>query len=240
MQTNKKLKENPFLWKHYEGEIILLNVRWYCSYGLSYRNLVEMMEERGLDLAHTTIMRWVHEYAPQIDKKIRPHLKRTCDSWRVDETYIKVNGKWTYLYRAVDKEGNTLDFLLRAKRDAKAASRFFKKVLKAKHTQTPRVINVDKNPALSCSLEQLKKEGLLPKKMQIRPVKYLNNIIEQDHRFIKKVTKPCLGFKSLRTASKTIAGIEAMHTLWKGQMRRCFSAGLSRAQIVNKLFGFTA
>ena len=108
------------------------------------------MEERGLDLAHTTIMRWVHEYAPQIDKKIRPYLKRTCDSWRVDETYIKANGKWTYLYyRAVDKEGNTLDFLLRAKRDVKAASRFFKKVLKAKRTQTPRVINVDKNPALS-------------------------------------------------------------------------------------------
>ncbi len=240
MQTNKKLKENPFLWKHYEGEIILLNVRWYCSYGLSYRNLVEMMEERGLNLAHTTIMRWVHEVAPQIDKKIRPYLNRTCDSWRVDETYIKVKGKWTYLYRAVDKEGNTLDFLLRTKRDAKAASRFFKKVLKANHTQTPRVINVDKNPALSCSLEQLKKQGLLPKKMQIRPVKYLNNIIEQDHRFIKKVTKPCLGFQSLPTASKTIAGIEAMHILWKGQLRRSFSAGLSRAQIVNKLFGLTA
>ena len=185
-------------------------------------------------------MTLVHEYAPQIDKKIKPYLKRTCDSWRVDETYIKVNGKWTYLYRAVDKEGNTLDFLLRAIRDTKAASRFFKKVLKAKHTQTPRVINFDKNPALSCSLEQLKEEGLLPKKMLIRPVKYLNNIIEQDHRFIKKVTKPGLGFESLRTASKTIAGIEAMHTLWKGQMRRCFSAGLSRAQIVNRLFGLSA
>ena len=239
MKTKVKSTENPFHWRHYEGEIILLNVRWYCSYGLSYRNLVEMMEERGLNLVHTTIMRWVHEYAPQINKKIRPYLKRTCDSWSVDETYIiKVKDKWTYLYRAVDKEGNTLDFLLRAKRDAKAASRFFKKVLKAKHTQTPRVINIDKNPALSCSLEQLKKEGVLPKKMQIRPVKYLNNIIEQDHRFIKKVTKSCLGFQSIPTASKTIAGIEAMHTLWKGQLRRSFSAGLSRAHIVNKLFGF--
>jgi IS6 family transposase len=148
--TQKPLNptKNPFRWKHYEGEIILLNVRWYCSYGLSYRNLVEMMEERGLNLAHTTIMRWVHQYAPEIDKKIRPHLKRTGKSWRVDETYIKVKGKWTYLYRAVDKEGNTLDFVLRAKRDAKAASRFFKKTLQT--SQTPRVINVDKNPALSC------------------------------------------------------------------------------------------
>ena len=111
-------------------------------------------------------------------------MKITSASWRVDETYIKVNGKWTYLTRAVDKEGNTLDFLLRAKRDAKAASRFFKKVLKAKHTKTPRVINIDKNPALSFSLDQLKKEDLLPEKMLIRPVKYLNNIVEQDHRFI--------------------------------------------------------
>ena len=240
MKTKFTSSEKPFHWKHYEGEIILLNVRWYCSYGLSYRNLVEMMAERGLDLVHTTIMRWVHEYAPQLDKKIRPYMKRTCDSWRVDETYIKVKGKWTYLYRAVDKEGNTLDFLLRATRDAKAASRFFKKVLKADHTQTPRVINVDKNPALSCSLEQLKNEGFLPKEMEIRPVKYLNNIVEQDHRFIKKVTKPCLGFQSIRTASKTISGIEAMHILWKGQLRRNFSTGLSRAQIVNKLFGLTA
>jgi transposase-like protein len=243
MKSNKKsLKssQNPFHWKHYESEIILLNVRWYCSYGLSYRNLAEMMEERGMNLHHTTIMRWVHEYAPQIDKKIRPHLKRTDKSWRVDETYIKVKGKWTYLYRAVDKNGNTLDFLLRAKRDAKAASRFFRKVLKANHTQTPQVINIDKNPALSCSLEQLKSEGVLTEQMEIRPVKYLNNIVEQDHRFIKKVTKPCLGFQSVRTASKTISGIEAMHMLWKGQLQRSFSAGLSRAQIVNKLFGLAA
>ena len=128
-----------------------------------------MMEERGLILVHTTIMRWVHQYAPQIDTKIRPHLKRSDKSWPVDETYIKVKGKWTYLQRAVDKDGNTLDFLLGAERDAKAASRFFKKVLKANHTQTPRLINVDKNPALSCSLEQLKREGILPKKWRLGP-----------------------------------------------------------------------
>ena len=199
-----------------------------------------MMEERGLILIHTTIMRWVHQYAPQIDTKIRPHLKRSDKSWRVDETYIKVKGKWTYLQRAVDKDGNTLDFFLGAERDAKAASRFFKKVLKANHTQRPRLINVDKNPALSCSLEQLKREGILPEKMEIRPVKYLNNIVEQDHRFIKKVTKPCLGFQSIQTAAKTISGIESMHILWKGQLGRSFSVGLSPAQIVNKLFGLTA
>ena len=240
--TQKPLNttKNPFRWKHYEGEIILLNVRWYCSYGLSYRNLVEMMEERGLNLSHTTIMRWVHQYAPEIDKKIRPHLKRTGKSWRVDETYIKVKGKWTYLYRAVDKEGNTLDFMLRAKRDAKAASRFFKKTLKANHTQTPRVINVDKNPALSCAIGNLKTDDLLPVKTVLRQVKFLNNIVEQDHRFIKKITKPALGFQSCRTASKTLCGIEAMHMMKKGQVKRASIADETRAQFINRLFGLAS
>jgi transposase-like protein len=230
----------PFRWKHYEGEIILLNVRWYCSYGLNYRNLVEMMEERGLNLAHTTIMRWVHQYAPKIDKKVRPHLKRTGKSWRVDETYIKVKGKWTYLYRAVDKEGNTLDFVLRAKRDAVAACRFFRKTLKANHTQTLRVINVDKNPALSCAIGNLKVDGLIPSKTVLRKVKFLNNIVEQDHRFIKKITKPALGFKTCRTAFKTLCGIETMHMIHKGQIKRAAIGDGTRAQFINKLFGLAS
>ena len=199
-----------------------------------------MMEERGIDLVHTTIMRWVHEYAPEIDKKIRPHLKRTNQSWRVDETYIKVKGKWIYLYRAVAKEGNTLDFVLRAKRDAKAATGFFLKTLKSNHTQTPRVINVDENRALSCAIENLKIIGSLPSKTVLRQVKYLNNIVEQDHRFIKKITKPCLGFQSCRTASKTICGIEAMHMIWKDQIRRSAIGDETRAQFINKLFGLSA
>jgi IS6 family transposase len=185
-------------------------------------------------------MRWVHQYAPQIDKKIRPHLKRTGKSWRVDETYIKVKGKWTYLYRAVDKEGNTLDFMLRAKRDAKAASRFFKKTLKANHTQTPRVINVDKNPALSCAIGNLKTDGLLPVKTVLRQVKFLNNIVEQDHRFIKKITKPALGFQSCRTASRTLCGIEAMHMIRKGQIKRAVIGNETRAQFINKWFGLAS
>lgn len=234
------ITKNSFHWKHYEGEIILLNVRWYCSYGLSYRDLVEMMEERGLNLVHTTIMRWVHQYAPQIDRKIRPHLKRTGKSWRVDETYIKVKGKWTYLYRAVDKEGKTLDFVLRAKRDAKAASRFFKKTLKVNYTQSPRVINVDKNPALSCAIEYLKTDDLLPVKTVLRQVKFLNNIVEQDHRFIKKITKPVLGFQSCRTASRTLCGIEAMHMIRKGQIKRAVIGDETRTQFINKLFGLAS
>ncbi|HFF3743368.1 TPA: IS6 family transposase, partial [Bacillus cereus] len=153
-------KENLFKWKHYQPDIILLTVRWYLRYNLSFRDLVEMMEERGLFLAHTTIMRWVHQYGPELDKRIRRHLKQTNDSWRVDETYIK--GQWMYLYRAVDSEGNTIDFYLSKSRNHKAAKRFFKKALRSFHVSKPCIITVDKNPAYPIAIEQLKKEKRIP------------------------------------------------------------------------------
>lgn len=137
-----------FKWKHFQPEIILLNVRWYCRYALSYRDLEEMMAERWLSVDHSTINRWVLQYGPELDKRCRPHLRPTNDSWKVDETYVKVKRKWKYLYRAVDSSGQTLDFMLSAKRDAKAAKRFLKRALKARHTATPRVINVDKMPPI--------------------------------------------------------------------------------------------
>ncbi|OSY06480.1 hypothetical protein BTJ48_03353 [Bacillus mycoides] len=151
-------KQNLFKWKHYQPDIILLTVRWYLRYNLSFRNLVEMMEERGLSLAHTTIMRWVHQYAPELDKRVRRHLKSTNDSWRVDETYVKIKGQWMYLYRAVDSKGNTIDFYLRKTRDHRAAKRFFKKALQSFHVSKPRVITVDKNPAYPIAIGELKKE----------------------------------------------------------------------------------
>ncbi|PFW03657.1 IS6 family transposase, partial [Bacillus cereus] len=116
-------KKNWFKWKHYQPDIILLTVRWYLRYNLSFRDLVEMMEERGLSISHTTIMRWVHQYGPELDKRIRRYLKQINDSWRVDETYIKVKGQWVYLYRAVDSKGNTIDFFLNKARGQKAAKR---------------------------------------------------------------------------------------------------------------------
>ena len=122
---------NLFKWRHYESEIILLCVRWYLGYALSYRDLEEMMNERGLSVDHTTIYRWVQAYAPELEKRIRPHLRLTNDSYRVDETYIKVKGAWKYLYRAVDSTGQTIDFMLSARRDKRAAKRFFRKMLKA-------------------------------------------------------------------------------------------------------------
>src|ERR1051326_62627 len=133
---------SPFKWRHFEAEIILLCVRWYLRYSLSYRDLEEMMLERGLHVDHTTTYRWVQRYAPELDKRCRPHLKSTNDSWRVDETYVKVKKVWMYLYRAVDSEGNTLEFLLSATRDAEAAKRFFVKALHTTAGSAPGVCPV--------------------------------------------------------------------------------------------------
>ena len=208
-------RKNPFKWRHFEREIILLNVRWYLRYALS-NTLEEMMRERGLTVAHMTIYRWVQYYSPEIEKRCRRHLRPTNDSYRVDETYIKVKGKWKYLYRAVDSQGNTIEFLLRAKRDTNAAKRFFQKALKRPHTSLPRVITVDKNPAYPAAAEKLKSEGILPESCELRQVK-VNDIVEQDHRFIKRLVKPGLGFQSFQTAWRTLRGYETMHMIRKGQ-----------------------
>jgi transposase-like protein len=186
-------------------------VRWYLRYALSYRDLEEMMRERGLSLDHTTIYRWGQAYAPELEKRIRPHLRLTNDSYRVDETYIKVKGTWKYLYRAVDSTGQTIDFMLSARRDKRAAKRFFRKMLKtAAKGQSPRVINFDKNQAYPPAIEELKNEGVLAATSQLRQCKYLNNILEQDHRFIKRRANPGLGFSSFKTAHRTIKGYEVM------------------------------
>ncbi|CAM4246463.1 IS6 family transposase [Bacillus paramycoides] len=224
-------------WKHYEPEIILLAVRWYLRYSLSYRDLVEMMEERGLSISHTTIMRWVHRYGSELNKRVRRHLKKTNDSWRVDETYIKVKGKWMYLYRAVDSGGNTVDFYLSKSRKAKSAKRFFKKALSSCHTSKPRVLTVDKNPAYTKAVKQSQKARDLPAGIKLQQMKYQNNIVEQDHRFIKKRVRNMLGFQSLHTATKTLAGIEAMHMIRKGQTFYGGKSVQKQIQLINILFG---
>jgi transposase-like protein len=206
--------DSPFKWRrHFEGQIILLCVRWYLRYCLSYRDLKEMMAERGLNLDHTTIYRWVQQYAPDLEQRCRPHLKQTNDSWRVDETYIKVKGQWMYLYRAVDSASNNLEFLLSHTRDTLAAKRFFRKALGAPHIMTPWVINVDQNPAYPKAVAELKAGGQLPQGCQLRPVKYLNNLIEQNHRFIKRLVRAGLGFFSFLTAWRTLQGYETIHMI---------------------------
>jgi transposase-like protein len=233
--------QSLFQWRHFLPEIIVLNVRWYCRYPLSYRDLAEMMAERGVEVDHSTINRWVLSYAPELDKRVRPHLNPTNDSWRVDETYIEVKGKWKYLYRAVDSMGNTLDFMLSTRRDGKAAARFFRKVLKAQHTQNPRVITVDKNAAYPVAIETLKGDETLAAETELRQSKYMNNVIEQDHRNIKRLTKPMMGFGSFNTARQTLRGIEAMSMIRKGQVKG-ISRGdsVSQAKLIEELFRISA
>ncbi len=153
-------------------------MRWYLAYPLSYRQVAQMVSERGWAIHHTTIYRWVQEYGPERALRCRPQLRPTNDSWRVDETYIEVKGKPKYLYRAVDSEGNTLDFLLSAKRDAAAAKRFFRKTLKAIHVPTPRVITVDKNAAYPKAIDELKAQKVLPQKVKLRQKKYLTGVTQ--------------------------------------------------------------
>ncbi len=228
--------DNPFKWRHYHREIILLCLR----YPLSYRQLAEMMRERGLRVHHTAIFRWVQCYAPELDRRCRPHLKPVSKSYRVDETYVRVKGRWKYLYRAVDKQGQTIDFLLAARRDVAAAKRFFNKALQMPGNPMPRVINVDCNPAYPTAVKELKAEGILRKRCQLRQVRYLNNIVEQDHRFIKRRMRVGLGFFSFPTAWRTLQGFEVMHMIRKGRVRWVAKGDVvAQMKFIHRLFGVT-
>src|SRR3982751_375301 len=200
-----------------------------------------MLADRGVSVDHTPLFRWIQAYAPELDQRLRPHLRLTTGSWRVDETYLRVKGRWTYLYRAVDSHGQTIDFLLSAKRDAGAARRFFRKALGQPHTRNPRTLTVDKNPAYPAAVPAMKREGELWRFSRLRQVKYLNNIVEQDHRRIKRLVRPGLGFGSLPTARRTLAGYEGMAMIRKGQVRN-IGGGDMRAQAtcVASLFGIAA
>ena len=206
-----------FKGRHFDYEIIVLCVRWYLSYKLSSRELVEMMDERGITLVHTTILRWVHRYVPEFEKRWSRYARTVGGSWRCDETYIKVNGRWTYLYRAVDKQGRTVDFRLSERRDVAAAKAFFRKAMK--HNGTPRVITLDAYAASHRAIADLKAEGTLPKRIRVRSSKYLNNGIEQDHRRVKQRIRPMLGFKRFETAAVTISGIELTAKIRKHQFK---------------------
>ena len=175
--------------------------------------------ERNLTVDHVTIWRWVQRYAPELNRRCRRELRMTNRSWRVDETYLRVAGKWTYLYRAVDSTGATIDFLLSAKRDAAAAKRFFQKALRSVGHPHPRVINVDGNPSYPKVIGELKQTGELGRHCRCRPVRYLNNIVEQDHRAVKRRVKASQGFRCFDAAARTIQGIETMNMIRKGQIR---------------------
>jgi len=210
-----------------EKDIILTGVRWYLAYPLSYRNLEEMMAERGVEVDHSNIYRWVQKFSPQLEAVFRNGRKRPVgQSWRMDETYIKIKGQWRYLYRAVDKEGQTIDFLLTARRDKKAAKRFLRKAI-GQHG-LPGKITIDKSGANTAAIEALVEET--DHAIEIRQIKYLNNLVEQDHRAIKRIVRPMLGFQSFRSARITLQGVELMHMIKKGQMIMIDGQSLSAAE----------
>jgi len=212
-----------FKGRHFPKDIILMTVRWYLAYSLSYRDIEELMLERGIRVDHGTINRWVIEYSPQLEANFRKKYKSPVgSSWRMDETYVKVKGKWCYLYRAVDKAGQTIDFMLSKKRDKKAAKRFFSQAIGTHGL--PSKITIDKSGANRSALISLNAVLTILSLMlgfiytiTIRDIKYLNNIVEQDHRGIKRIVKPMMGFKAFHAGQATLAGIELHRMLKKDQ-----------------------
>ena len=235
---------SDFKGRHFEGEVVLWAVRWYCRYGVSYRDLEQMMGERGISVDHSTIYRWVQRYAPEMEKRLRWQWRvPRSTSWRVDETYVKVQGEWAYLSRAVDKHGSTIDFYLSPTRNTAAVKRFLGKALRGlKDWEQPNVINTDKAPTYAAALAELKKEGKCPKHTVHRQAKYLNNVIEADHGKLKQMIRPVRGFKTLKTAYATIKGFEVMRALRKGQARAFNVIGDIRGEacIVERAFGLGA
>ena len=199
---------------HYPLEVMLTCVRWYVAYPLSLRHIEEMMQERGVFVDHVTVHRWALKVLPVLAAVFRGRKRPVGRSWRMDETYIKVAGQWKYLYRAVDREGDTVDFLLTAKRDVAAARRFLERAISLH--DVPEKITIDKSGANTAAIESIKANACVD--ILMRQCKYLNNMVEQDHRAVKRITRPMMGFKSFYSARIIIAGIETMHMIRKGQL----------------------
>lgn len=199
-----------FKGKHFKQDIILVAVGYYCRFSLSYRDVSEILKERGVSVHPTTIMRWVHEYGHLIYQIWKKKNKTAHQTWHLDETYIKVKGEWCYLYRAIDGEGHTLDIQLRRTRDHQAAYAFMKRL--DKHFGEPTVLTTDKAPALLCAFKKLRNNGFYTHTAHCT-IKHLNNLIEQDHRHVKRRFVKSAGFQSLRHASRTIIGIETIQAI---------------------------
>jgi putative transposase len=199
---------------HFPQDIILMGIRWYLAYPLSYRHVEELLEGRGVPIDHATIQRWVVKYSPLLEEAFHRRKRPVWLSWRMDETYIKVKGQWRYLYRAVDKTGQTIDFLLTEERDEQAAKRFLTKAIH-RHG-VPEKITIDGSAANEAAIKSYNTEHGTA--IEIRKIKYLNNIVEQDHRGVKRITRPMLGFKSFDAAQSTLVGIELMHMIKKRQL----------------------
>ena len=200
----KAIRPAIFKWRQTEPALILCAVRWYLRYSLSFRDVEELLSERGLEVDHTTIWHWVQRYGPELEERLRHHLKPTNKSWRADETYVRVKGRWCCLYRAIDSSGATIDFVLSRWRDAATATRLFRKALTDPSHPQPRVINTDQARLYGSAIAGVKKAGILRRRCRHRPVQYLNNIVEQDHRAIKRRVTAKQGFRAFHAARRTI------------------------------------
>ena len=200
----------------YPRVIILQAVYFKLRFTLSYRDVEELMSIRGIKVDHSTIQRWVFKFSKEVEKNMHKRKKQVCDSWRMDETYIKVKGRDMYLYRAVDKYGNTVDFLLTRRRQKMSAQKFFNKAIG--NNGKPRIVNIDKSGSNSSAILTVNKRSLSTKKIKIRKVKYLNNIIEQDHRRIKRRIRIMTGFKEFESAQRTLSGIELVSIINRDQI----------------------
>jgi len=203
--------------RRFQPETIELCVRWYLTYRLSYRDLVEIMAERGVIVSHSTILRWVQRYVPEFERRWGRYARRVHSSWRMDETAVSVRGGCHYLYRAVDKHGKTVESLLCTDRSESAARAFFSNALKTHQPWRPRKVNLDGNAATHRALRSLRRENPDWRSVVVRSRRYLNNIVEQDHRAIKRRCAPMLGLKSFRTAAVTLAGVKLAHRIRKRQ-----------------------
>ena len=200
----------------YPRVVILQAVYLKLRFTLSYRDVEELLIIRGVKVDHSTIQRWVFKFSKEVEKNMHKRKKQVCDSCRMDETYIKVKGRDMYLYRAVDKYGNTVDFLLTKRRQKMSAQKFFNKAIG--NNGKPRIVNIDKSGVNSSAILTVNKRSLSSKKIKIRKVKYLNNIIEQDHRRIKRRIKIMTGFKEFESAQRTLSGIEVVSIIKKDQI----------------------
>jgi transposase, IS6 family len=221
--------------RQFEPAIIVTCVRWYCRFSLSLRDLEELMAERGLAVDHTTIWRWVQRYGPEVRRRLRGNVKQKSSTWHMDETFVRIAGHWQYLFRAVDGQGQTVDFYLSETRDREAAKRFLKKALANRDNRPPRVFARDGLRSYPAAIRELQGEGLMHRSCRHRTRPYANNRIESDHRSIKRRLRAMQGPRSLRTARTLIQGIEAAHMIRKGQV-----LGITRNNLAGQSWVFGA
>jgi transposase-like protein len=221
--------------RHFEPAIIVTCVRWYCRFSLSLRNLEELMAERGLAVDHTTIWRWTQTYGPEVYRRLRGQLKRKSATWHIDETFVRIAGRWMYLFRAVDSQGQTVDFYLSPTRDCAAAKCFLQRALANPDNRPPHVFSRDRLRSYPAAIRELQQEGELTRRCRHRTRRYCNNRIESDHRHIKRRLRGMQGPRTEMTAWAVIQGIEAANIIRKGQV-----LGITRQNLHGQAWVFGA